>query len=101
MENELVAYLRAFPPGTMYEGSSLGRILVEINSRGQSLGKNVTQKGVNFLQKNYPNDEIIISAQHRLEHFYNELGFNSRGSVYLEDDIDHIQMFLEPCEINQ
>ena len=101
MDNELVAYLRAFPPGTMYEGSSLGRILVEINSRGRSLGKNVTQEGINFLQKKYPNDEIIISAQHRLEHFYNELGFTSRGNVYLEDDIDHIQMYMKPCGINQ
>ena len=71
MDKELVAYLRAFPPGTMYEGSSLVITLVEINLRGQSLGKNVTQKGVNFLQKNYPNDEIIISAQLRLEYFYN------------------------------
>ena len=85
----------------MYEGSSLGRILVEINSRGQSLGKNVTQEGVNFLQKKHPNEEIIISAQHRLEYFYNELGFTSRGNIYLEDDIDHIQMFLKPCEVNQ
>jgi predicted GNAT family N-acyltransferase len=25
---------------------------------------------------------------------YNELGFSARGDVYLEDDIDHIQMFL-------
>ena len=80
----------------MYEGSSLGRILVDIDTRGQLLGKNLTQEGVNFLKKNHPNDEIIISAQHRLEHFYNELGFTSRGSVYLEDDIDHIQMFLQP-----
>jgi ElaA protein len=85
----------------MYEGSSLGRILVEINSRGRSLGKNVTQEGVNFLQKKYPNYEIIISAQHRLEHFYNKLGFTSRGNVYLEDDIDHIQMYMKPCGINQ
>ena len=49
-----------------------------------------------FFKKKHPNDEIIISAQHRLEHFYNELGFTSRGNVYLEDDIDHIQMFIKP-----
>ena len=42
----------------------------------------------------HPNIEIVISAQHRLEGFYNELGFSARGDVYLEDDIDHIQMFL-------
>ncbi|MEL1224984.1 MAG: acyltransferase, partial [Candidatus Neomarinimicrobiota bacterium] len=42
--------------------------------------------------------EIVISAQHRLEHFYVELGFTARGEVYLEDDIDHIQMYILPNE---
>ena len=50
--------------------------------------------GVNFLVKEYPNHEIVISAQHRLEHFYINLGFIPRGEVYLEDNIDHIQMYL-------
>jgi len=29
--------------------------------------------------------------------FYKALGFVPRGSVYLEDDIDHIQMYLKPA----
>ena len=94
--DNLIAYLRAFPPGIKYEGSSLGRIVTEINMRGGVIGKRLTQEGVNFLSNLYPDNEIIISAQHRLEHFYKELGFVSRGEVYLEDDIDHIQMFLVP-----
>ena len=95
-DNNLIAYLRAFKPGIKYEGSSLGRIVTEINSRGLGIGKKITIEGVNFLKKEYPNNEIVISAQHRLEEFYIDLGFTSRGEVYLEDDIDHIQMYILP-----
>ena len=90
----LISYLRAFPPGLKYEGASLGRIVVDESKRGEQLGQSLTKEGISYLNKHYPGVEIVISAQHRLESFYTELGFTSRGSVYLEDDIDHIQMFL-------
>ena len=93
-DKDLIGYLRAFRPDIKYDGSSLGRIVTEINSRGLGIGKEITEEGVNFLSKEYPNHEIVISAQHRLEHFYINLGFISRGEVYLEDNIDHIQMYL-------
>ena len=95
-DKDLIGYLRAFRPGIKYDGSSLGRIVTEINSRGLGIGKEITKEGVNFLSKEYPEHEIVISAQHRLMHFYVELGFEARGEVYLEDDIDHIQMYLPP-----
>lgn len=95
-DNKLIAYLRAFKPGVKYEGSSMGRIVTEINSRGLGLGKEITKEGVKFLNKEYPNHEIVISAQHRLKNFYTDLGFIPRGEVYLEDDIDHIQMYILP-----
>ena len=97
-DNELIGYLRAFKPGIKYEGSSLGRIVTEINSRGLGIGKQITKEGVNFLGKKYSDSEIIISAQHRLKSFYTDLGFISRGEVYLEDDIDHIQMYFIPTQ---
>lgn len=96
--NKLIAYLRAFKPGVKYDDSSMGRIVTEINSRGLGLGKEITKEGVKFLKKEYPNHEIVISAQHRLKHFYIDLGFTPRGEVYLEDDIDHIQMYLTPTQ---
>jgi ElaA protein len=99
-DNELIGYLRAFKPGIKYEGSSLGRIVTEINSRGLGVGKEITKEGVNFLGKKYSDSEIIISAQHRLKSFYTDLGFISRGEVYLEDDIDHIQMYFIPTQQN-
>ena len=94
LDNKLVAYLRAFPPNIKYAGSSMGRIVVKESQRKQDVGKDITKIGINFLKERYPDSEIVISAQHRLEQFYCDLGFASRGEVYLEDNIDHIQMFL-------
>ena len=94
LDNKLVAYLRAFPPNIKYAGSSMGRIVVKESYRNLGIGKDITITGINFLKEKYPDSEIVISAQHRLEQFYCDLGFASRGEVYLEDDIDHIQMFL-------
>ena len=51
-----------------------------------------------FLRKEYSNYKIVISAQHRLQHFYIDLGFTPRGEVYLEDNIDHIQMYFTPTQ---
>ena len=93
-DGELVAYLRAFAPNIKYEGSSMGRIVVAENKRNQDIGKDITKIGINFLKRKYPSIEIVISAQHRLEDFYIGLGFKSRGKVYLEDNIDHIQMHI-------
>ena len=49
---------------------------------------------VDSLCEKYPNEEIVISAQNRLRSFYEDIGFTARGQIYLEDDIDHIQMFI-------
>jgi ElaA protein len=93
-KNTLKAYLRAFSPNIKYKGASMGRIVVEEGMRNKSIGKEITNIGIRFLSEKYPNHEIIISAQHRLQKFYEGLGFVARGEVYLEDDIDHIQMYM-------
>jgi ElaA protein len=76
----------------------MGRIVVSQENRNKSYGKEITKIGKSFLKEKYPRHEIIISAQYRLKKFYKELGFKSRGEVYLEDDIDHVQMYIIPTE---
>ena len=76
----------------------MGRIVVSQENRNKSYGKEITKIGKFFLKEKYPRHEIIISAQYRLKRFYKELGFKSRGEVYLEDDIDHVQMYILPTE---
>ena len=97
-EDNLVAYLRTFGPNIKYVGSSIGRIVVEEEMRNLSVGKNIVNMAKDFLQNKYPSSEIVISAQHRLLKYYEGLEFTVRGEVYLEDDIDHIQMYIAPKE---
>lgn len=92
--NKLVAYMRAFGPKLKYVGSSLGRVVIKKEYRNKSLGKRVTNMGVAFLNDKFPNCEVVISAQYRLKDFYMKLGFTIRGKKYLEDEIDHIQMYI-------
>ena len=94
-KGKLVGYLRAFEPGFKYFETCIGRIIIVSELRKEGLGKIITKKGISFLFKKFPGNNIVISAQHRLLNFYNNLGFIERGDVYLEDDIDHIEMCLE------
>jgi ElaA protein len=59
-DNELIGYLRAFKPGIKYEGSSLGRIVTEINSRGLGVGKEITKEGLTFLVKNILTAKLLF-----------------------------------------
>ncbi|MCB1690962.1 MAG: GNAT family N-acetyltransferase [Halioglobus sp.] len=90
--NELLAYLRCLPPGLVYPESALGRIVVCPTRRGQDLGRELVQRGIDHNLTRWPGHGIRISAQSHLQPFYASLGFVGEGSEYLEDDILHRQM---------
>jgi ElaA protein len=96
LDGKLIAYLRAFKGGAKYESSSIGRVVTDLTFRGNGHGKRLMRLGICRLREEEPNRKIIISAQHRLKGFYEELSFYAVGDVYLEDDIDHIEMHLDP-----
>jgi ElaA protein len=50
------------------------------------------QDGIDYIES-MGETEIRISAQEHLRKFYERLGFEKVGEMYLEDDIPHIQMF--------
>ena len=97
-DSQLVGYLRVGKPGQRYEGPEIGRVLTKESIRREGIGKILTKKAIDFCANKYPNFDISLSAQHRLLNFYKEFGFEPVGEVYLEDDIDHIKMTLEPAE---
>ena len=94
-DNKLIGYSRVFAPGTKYDAASIGRIVTDLGFRGKGYGKDITQESIQFLKNNFPGSDISISAQYRLVDFYEDFGFEREGSVYLEDDIDHIKMTLK------
>ena len=94
-DKKLIGYSRVFSPGVKYDAASIGRIVTDLDYRGMGYGKSITQESIQFLKNNFPESDISISAQHRLVNFYENLGFEREGSVYLEDDIEHIKMTLK------
>ena len=94
-DDKLIGYSRVFPPGIKYDAASIGRIVTDSDYREKGYGRSITQESIRFLRNNFPGSDITISAQYRLVNFYEDLGFKREGSVYLEDNIDHIKMTLE------
>lgn len=91
----LLAYQRCLPPGLSYPESSLGRIVVAPAGRGQKLGRELVQRGIDLNTKAWPDRDIKIGAQTYLKSFYEGLGFIVVGEEYVEDGIAHIHMLRE------
>jgi len=90
----LAVYLRILDAGVKYTEPSIGRVVVAESWRGQGLGRVLMEEGIARSRVLWPDDDIVIGAQQRLDAFYALLGFASEGAVYVEDGIDHIRMRL-------
>lgn len=91
-DNKVLAYARILPAGIKYQRISIGRVIVDQNSRGQGLAKQLMQKATEFSQKNWPNRDIQLQAQTHLKHFYGSFGFLEISEEYDEDGIPHVDM---------
>jgi ElaA protein len=91
-DEKVVAYLRAFPPGIKYSESSLGRVLCKKQVRGEGLGKELIQIGLDYMFKTFGPVPVKISAQSYLQKFYEDFGFEIVGEEYLEEGIPHLKM---------
>ena len=90
----LVAYLRCLDPGVKYAEPSIGRVIVASSHRSTGLGRALMHEGIARAKAQWPDADIVIAAQQRLDAFYASLGFRVQGSPYLEDGIDHVEMRL-------
>lgn len=88
----LAAYLRVLPPGLKYPEASFGRVVTAPRARRYGYGKALVEKGLAFIEANYPGVPIRIGAQHYLQRFYEGYGFRQSSDVYDEDGIPHIDM---------
>lgn len=94
-DNELVAYTRLVPLGISYDNAAaIGRVLTTEKGRGKRLGIQLMQFSIEEIKRLFPNEQLLISAQCYLIKFYENLGFQTVGESYLEDDIPHIKMKL-------
>jgi ElaA protein len=92
----LQAYLRAVEPGAKYAEPSIGRVVTAPEVRGTGLGRALMIEGLARCAEQWPGRAVRISAQARLQRFYESLGFVADSAEYLEDGIPHLQMLRRP-----
>lgn len=88
----LLAYCRVVPPGIKYAEPSIGRVISTTAGRRTGLGRTIVARAVAACEARYPGQGIRISAQEYLRRFYGDFGFVAVSDVYLEDNIDHVEM---------
>jgi ElaA protein len=94
-DNKIVACARIFDQNIKYKGFvSIGRIATHIDFRNLNIGKQLVAQSIEFCHKQFGNFPIKIASQYRLLRFYMSFGFVPQGSVFMEDDIEHIIMVL-------
>jgi len=91
-DSKLVAYTRLIPPGEIYQEPSIGRVVTSPFIRKSGSGRELMNQSIDELYKLFGIRPIKIGAQLYLKSFYNSLGFQQVGEVYLEDGIEHIYM---------
>jgi ElaA protein len=92
----LAASTRLVPPGISYPEMSIGRVVSSPQVRGTGIGRNLMEVSIKACYDLWGSAPIRIGAQCYLEKFYQSLGFEPEGEIYLEDGIPHIEMVKMP-----
>jgi len=94
-EDEVVAATRILPQNISYAEVSIGRVVVDEKCRGTGLGHLIMEESMNFVQAEFGQVDVRLSAQKHLENYYGKHGFRSTGKEYLEDGIPHVEMLYK------
>ncbi len=92
---EVIAVTRILPHNISYPEISVGRVALKKSYRGKGIADVLMQETLNFINQQWGNESIRISAQEYLLNYYGKHGFKPVGEVYLEDNIPHIEMLKE------
>lgn len=90
--DSLAAYARLLPQGVSYEQMSIGRVVSSPAHRGTGAGRWLIRVAIESCHQLYGEGPIRIGAQLYLKKFYESFGFVQTSEVYLEDNIEHIEM---------
>ncbi|MCP3031859.1 GNAT family N-acetyltransferase [Halobacillus sp. A1] len=90
----IVTYCRIVPPVKDGDSYSIGRVLVEKESRGRGLGREIMERAIHIIIEEIGAKTIALHAQDYLRNFYRSFGFEEMTDVYLEDDIPHVDMLM-------
>ena len=93
---QIAATARIIPAGISYTEVSIGRVTVAYKHRNKQYGHDVMRNCMRFIEQEYGQVKVRISAQKHLVHFYHTHGFISTNKEYLEDGIPHVEMLFTP-----
>ena len=92
-EGQLMAYVRLLPVGVSYKKEpSIGRVVTNPEARGTGVGRELMNVAIKQCEELFGKLDIKIGAQYYLLKFYTSLGFKQTSDIYLEDEIEHIEM---------
>jgi YbgC/YbaW family acyl-CoA thioester hydrolase len=74
--------------------SKIGRMAVKRQLRGLKLGDQVLTGLLDAARKR-GDREVVLHAQCTAENFYKRQGFTRRGEVFVEADMDHVEMAIK------
>ncbi|WP_029903398.1 GNAT family N-acetyltransferase [Prevotella sp. 10(H)] len=95
IDGKLIAYCRIFSAGDYFEEASIGRVIVAQEYRQYGYGHDLMIKAIELANVLLTERVILISAQERLQRFYESHGFVKVSDTYMEDGIPHIRMRKE------
>ena len=91
-QGRVIATSRILPQGVSYNEVSIGRVALKKEDRGKGIADVMMLKTFEFIEKQFGEVPVRISAQEYLINFYAKHGFKQVGEGYLEDNIPHIEM---------
>jgi ElaA protein len=94
-DGKIVAYTRLFKSGDYFENASIGRVVIDPNYRDKKWGHELMRESIAAIAHHFGESKITIGAQLYLKKFYESHGFVQSSEMYLEDDIEHIEMKRE------
>lgn len=80
-----------FFPGEEPGEYIIGRMAVRKAYRGQAMGRRILEMAIQHL-KDAGASKISLSAQVQAKGFYETLGFQAKGNVYMDEHCPHIHM---------
>jgi Predicted acyltransferase len=89
-----IGVARIFGPDPDTGTTSFGRLAVAPAWRGKALGRRLVAECLDRLAAEWPQHDVLISAQLYLENFYGSFGFRRVSDIYDDVGIDHIDMRL-------
>jgi ElaA protein len=90
--DDLAVTARLLAPGKSYAEMSIGRVVSSPAYRKGGFGRALMETAITKCYELFGKGTIKIGGQLYLKKFYESLGFMQTSDIYLEDDIEHIEM---------